>query len=54
MKLERYMMGELGATAVEYAIVASLICAVIAASVKILGSKVGALFTNVATMFPGN
>jgi len=54
IKLEQYITDELGATAVEYAIIVSLIAAVIAVSVGILGFKVEKIFINAVTMFPGN
>ena len=38
---------EEGATAVEYALMASLVAAVVAATVSLLGEEVGALFASV-------
>jgi pilus assembly protein Flp/PilA len=43
---------ERGATAVEYAIVASLIAAVIAATVQLLGVEAQALFQSVLDLWP--
>jgi Flp pilus assembly pilin Flp len=37
-----------GATAVEYALLASLVCAVLAATVAVLGQRVLALFNTMA------
>lgn len=43
--------GARGATAVEYAILAGFIAAVIVASVTLLGQQVSALFNEAATRF---
>ncbi len=43
---------ERGATAVEYALIASLIAAVIAAVVLVLGEEVAALFQTMANAWP--
>jgi pilus assembly protein Flp/PilA len=43
---------EQGATAVEYAIVASLIATVIAGTVQLVGVKTQALFQSVLTLWP--
>jgi pilus assembly protein Flp/PilA len=43
-KIRRFFKDETGATAVEYAIIASLIAAVIAAAVGSLGGTTAALF----------
>ena len=45
----RFMGDESGATAIEYAMIASGVGVAIAASVVSLGSSVKGLFTNVAT-----
>ena len=45
----RFMHDERGATAIEYAIIASGIAVAIAASVMSLGSSVNGLFTSVST-----
>jgi pilus assembly protein Flp/PilA len=47
--LMRFLRDERGATAIEYAIIASGVGVAIAASVTSLGSGVKGLFTNVAT-----
>jgi pilus assembly protein Flp/PilA len=47
--VSRFVRDERGATAVEYAIVASGIAVAIAATVTSLGSGVKGLFTNVST-----
>jgi pilus assembly protein Flp/PilA len=47
--LTRFLRDERGATAIEYAMIASGIGVAIAASVTSLGSGVKGLFTNVAT-----
>jgi Flp pilus assembly pilin Flp len=44
--------GELAATAVEYAMLASLIAAVIAAIVGVLGTQVRAFFQLAVNLFP--
>jgi pilus assembly protein Flp/PilA len=43
---------ESGVTAIEYALIASLIAVVIAAAVGVVGSSLNTLFTNVANCFP--
>lgn len=48
-KLMKFLKDEKGATAVEYAIMASLIAAVIVAIVATLGQQVSALFQLVVT-----
>jgi pilus assembly protein Flp/PilA len=45
----RFTRDESGATAIEYAIIASGIAVAVAASVVTLGSNVNTLFTNVST-----
>ncbi|HUC47881.1 MAG TPA: Flp family type IVb pilin [Xanthobacteraceae bacterium] len=49
--LSRFLRDERGATAIEYAIIASGIAVAIAASVTSLGSSVNGLFTSVSTGF---
>ena len=51
-QLARFCADESGATAIEYAMVASGIGAFLAATVYGLGGKVKALFTTLAGMFP--
>lgn len=48
-ELVKFVKGEEGATAVEYAIIGSLIAAVIVAVVTTLGTKVSSLFDKVNT-----
>jgi pilus assembly protein Flp/PilA len=45
----RFMRDERGATAIEYAMIASGVAVVIAAAITSLGSNVKGLFTSVAT-----
>jgi pilus assembly protein Flp/PilA len=54
MNRERYTLwkNEEGATAVEYALVASLIAGVIALTVSAIGGAVLNMFTLAAAMFP--
>lgn len=47
-------MGDRGATAVEYAIIASLIGAVIATAVSLLGTAVVGLFEPAVSFFAGH
>ena len=47
--LTRFVRDESGATAIEYAIIASGVAVAIAATVTSLGSGVNGLFTNVST-----
>ena len=51
-RLARFCSDESGATAVEYAIMASGIGLVLAATVFLLGGKVANLFTTLAGLFP--
>ena len=46
--IARFLRDESGATAIEYALIATLISVVIVASVTSLGTKVKATFTSVA------
>jgi pilus assembly protein Flp/PilA len=48
---ERFYADESGATAIEYAMIASSIGVAVAATVYVLGDKVKALFTNVSNIF---
>lgn len=43
MLLKQFLKGEDGVTAIEYAMIASLIAAVIVGAVELLGQKVGGL-----------
>ena len=47
--LRRFLGGERGATAIEYALIASGVSIVIVGTVATLGSKVTGMFTSVAT-----
>lgn len=47
--LHRFLRDEGGATAIEYAMIASGIAVAIAAAIMTLGSTVQGMFTNVAT-----
>ena len=47
--LSRFLRDERGATAIEYAMIASGVAVAIAATVTSLGSSVKGLFTNVST-----
>ena len=46
-----FMNDEEGATSIEYAVLASLIVAVIVGTITSLGGKVSTLFTTVSTAF---
>jgi pilus assembly protein Flp/PilA len=48
----RLLSGEAAATSIEYALLGSLIAAVIAATVGMLGSQVLDLFQSAADLFP--
>ena len=50
-QLKRFYADESGATAIEYAMIASGIGVVISAAVYTLGGKVKTLFTNVSALF---
>jgi pilus assembly protein Flp/PilA len=50
--MSRFWADESGATAIEYAMIASGVGAFLAATVYGLGGKVKALFTTLAGMFP--
>jgi pilus assembly protein Flp/PilA len=47
--VQRFMHDDGGATSIEYAVIASGVAVVIAASVTSLGANVKTLFTNVST-----
>jgi len=49
MKITKFLKDEKGATAVEYAIMASLIAAVIIVIVALLGGQVSVLFNSVSS-----
>lgn len=44
---------EVGASAVEYGLLISLIAAVVLGAVLALGTRLGVIFTNACNMFPG-
>lgn len=48
----RFLKDETGATAIEYALVASLIAAVIVGSISSIGTKLSALYANIAAKIP--
>jgi pilus assembly protein Flp/PilA len=50
---KRILANRSGATAIEYALIASLIAVVIAAAVGALGTQLSTTFTNVTAQFPG-
>ena len=51
-ELKRFGADESGATAIEYAMIASGVGVAVAATVYSLGSKVNGLFTTLAGLFP--
>jgi Flp pilus assembly pilin Flp len=51
-QLSRFCADESGATAIEYAIIASGIGGFLAATVFTLGGKVNTLFSSLAALFP--
>jgi pilus assembly protein Flp/PilA len=51
--LARFAADESGATAIEYAMIASGVGATIASTVYLLGDRVKALFTTVSGLLPG-
>jgi pilus assembly protein Flp/PilA len=51
--LARFVADESGATAIEYAMIASGVGATIASTVYLLGDRVKALFTTVSGLLPG-
>jgi pilus assembly protein Flp/PilA len=51
-KRDRLWNDEKGATAVEYALIASLIAGVIGLSVSVIGNQLMTIFTAAAAMFP--
>jgi Flp pilus assembly pilin Flp len=48
-----FLQNEKGAASIEYALLASLIAAVIAAAVGLLGTNLASSFTNSSELFPG-
>lgn len=50
--LARFASDESGATAIEYGLLAALISVVIIGTVKIIGTKLQANFTNVSSNLP--
>jgi len=50
--LTRFMRDESAATAIEYALVASLIAAVIVGAVSSIGTRLSALFDRIASKIP--
>lgn len=51
-RLARWLRGERGASAVEYAILASFVAAVIVAIVQAVGGKVSSEFSTVNSLYP--
>lgn len=51
-RIKIFLKDQGGATAIEYAIMASLIAAVVVISVGTMGGKVKGLFQTVADLFP--
>ncbi|HVX98324.1 MAG TPA: Flp family type IVb pilin [Pseudorhodoplanes sp.] len=51
--IRRFLRDERGATAIEYAIMASGIALAVVATVMALGSSVNNLFTTVSSAYPG-
>ena len=51
--IKEFLYDEKGATAVEYAILAGFIAAVVAGSVVLLGEQVEAFFATFVNLFPG-
>lgn len=47
--IQKFISDEQGVTAIEYGLIAALISVVILASVSTIGTKLGTLFTNIAT-----
>jgi pilus assembly protein Flp/PilA len=52
-KLRRFGMSELGATAIEYALIAALISIVIIAALRLTGNSLKTVFNNVANTLNG-
>ena len=50
--LSRFASDESGATAIEYGLLAALISVVIIGTVKIIGTKLQAEFTNISSNLP--
>ena len=47
--IQKFVRDEEGVTAIEYGLIAALIAVVIIVSVKLVGSKLDIVFTNIAT-----
>ncbi|MEA3469141.1 MAG: Flp family type IVb pilin [Thermodesulfobacteriota bacterium] len=52
VRSKKFFCEETGVTAIEYALIASLIAVVIVGAVTTLGARVTVLFENVAAAFP--
>jgi pilus assembly protein Flp/PilA len=50
--LRRFMLCDQGVTAIEYALISSLIALVIVTSVGATGTQLSSAFTNIANAFP--
>lgn len=50
--INRVLRDRAGATAIEYGLIAALIAVVIIASVKLVGTKLDAVFTAIAAALP--
>ena len=48
---QKFVRNEHGATSIEYALIASLMCLVIVAAVTSVGTEVGAIFDSIATAY---
>lgn len=51
-RFKKFFRDEEGATAIEYALIAALIAVVIAVALSPLGTKIAAVFTNIASKLP--
>jgi pilus assembly protein Flp/PilA len=52
--LRRFMLCRQGVTAIEYALIASLIALVIVTSVSTVGTQLSAVFSHIANGFPNS
>lgn len=50
--VKRFIQDEEGVTAIEYGLIAALIAVVIIAAVTTVGTKLNAIFTNIAASLP--
>jgi pilus assembly protein Flp/PilA len=50
--LRRFMLSDQGVTAIEYALISSLIALAIVTSVSTAGTQLSSTFTNIANAFP--